>query len=341
MQAGTLRFRDTAGNVNSYSFAPGSITTACGGVSCDPRNLGFDPVVRSQLGLYPVGNNATLGDGLNTIGYTFNAPTPISQNLGVLRVDGKISDKWNAFGTYHYSKTDRVGTEQFSIVNGAPAGSTAGDPIQPQFYTVEVTGQLSPNLTLVSHGSYLRDWWGWTRQAPAPLVSGTTQALVLAGEGSGTSNSTSKLLADPVNLATQSARGRIFDGHKWYFGEDLSWLHKSHLFQFGASGYLNNDFFLKTDNFAGGLTAGPLLYSESTGNGSGEFLTIGNTFEPQVCGGAVTTNCLRSSDLLRWNELYSTVLGMVDRSSQVITRDGSFQPNPLGTPAFSQTGINW
>lgn len=340
MQAGILKFRDSAGNVNSFSFQPGSITTVCGGVSCDPRNLGFDPVVKSQLGLYPVGNNSTLGDGLNTIGYTFNAPTPISQNLGVLRIDGKISDKWNAFATYHYSKTDRVGTEQFSIVNGSPAGSTAGDPISPQFYTVEVTGQLSPNLTLVSHGSFLRDWWGWTRQAPTPLVSGTQQALVLAGEGSGTSNSTSKLLADPVNLATQSARGRIFDGHKWYFGEDLSWLHKSHLFQFGASGYLNNDYFLKTDNFAGGLTAGPLLYSESTGNGSGEFLTINNTFEPQVCGGAVTANCLRSSDLLRWNELYSTVLGLVDRSSQVITRDGSFQPNPLGTPAFSQTGIN-
>jgi hypothetical protein len=171
-------------------------------------------------------------------------------------------------------------------------------------------------------------------------VSGTQQALVLAGEGAGTSNSTSKLLADPVNLATQSARARIFDGHKWYFGQDFSWLHGKHLFQFGASGYVNNDYFLKTDNFAGGLTAGPLLYSESTGNGSGEFLTMSAPFEPTACGGAVTTNCLRSTDLLRWNELYTTMLGLVDRSSQVITRNGSFQPNPLGTPAFSNTGIN-
>lgn len=340
MQAGILKFKDAAGNVVQYSFQPGSITTACGGVACDPRNLGFNSVVKAQLALYPQGNNTTLGDGLNTTGYTFNAPTPITQNLGVLRLDGKISDKWSAFATYHYSNTKRVGTEQFSIVNGTPAQSTAGDPILPFFYTVEVTGQISPSLTSVTHGSYLRDWWGWTRQAPAPLVSGTQQALVLAGEGTGTSNSTSKLLADPVNLATQSARGRVFDGHKWYFGEDLSLLHGKHLFQFGASGYLNNDFFMKTDNFAGGLTAGPLLYTESTGNGSGEFLTINSGFQPTPCGGAVTTNCLRSSDLLRWNELYSTVLGMVDRSSQVITRDGTFQPNPLGTPAFSQTGIN-
>ena len=152
LQAGILKFRDAAGNVNQYSFQPGAITTACGGASCDPRNLGLDPVVKAQLALYPTGNNATLGDGLNTTGYTFNAPTPISQNLGVLRLDGKISEKWNAFATYHYSKTDRVGTEQFSILNTGPSESTAGDPIQPNFYTVQVTGQLSPNLTLVSHG---------------------------------------------------------------------------------------------------------------------------------------------------------------------------------------------
>ncbi|MBV9145567.1 MAG: carboxypeptidase regulatory-like domain-containing protein, partial [Acidobacteria bacterium] len=65
MQAGILRFRDAAGNVNQFSFAPGAITTACGGVSCDPRNLGFNPVIKAQLALYPVGNNTTLGDGLN------------------------------------------------------------------------------------------------------------------------------------------------------------------------------------------------------------------------------------------------------------------------------------
>lgn len=338
MQAGVLKFRDANGNIDSYSFLPGNITTACGGVSCDPRNLGFNSVVKSQLALYPAGNNTTLGDGLNTVGYTFNAPTPILQNLGVIRLDGTINDKWRAFATYHYAKTDRVGTEQYTLL-GTP-GSTATDPILPFVYTFELTGQLTPNFTSVTHASYLRDWWGWNRLPPTPLVGGTQQALVLAGEGAGTSNSTSKLLADPVNLATQSARGRVFDGHKWYFGQDFSLLKGKHLLQFGASGYVNNDYFEKQDNYAGGLTAGPLLYSESTGNGSGEYLTISSAYEPTPCGGAVSTNCLRSSDLLRWNELYTTMLGLVDRSSQVITRNGSFQPNPLGTPAFSNTGIN-
>src|SRR5579884_1389469 len=151
MRSGILKFRDGAGNIVQYSFVPGSITTACGGVSCDPRNIGFNPIIKSQLALYPVGNNATLGDGgLNTTGYTFDAPTPISQNLAVLRLDGRINDRWNAFATYHYSKTARVGTEQFSIINSQAPVSTAGDPIYPQYFTVEVTGQLSPTFTMVS-----------------------------------------------------------------------------------------------------------------------------------------------------------------------------------------------
>ncbi len=339
LQSGIIEFADASGVVRQYSFQPGSITTACGGVSCDPRNIGISPVMKAQLGLYPTGNNPSLGDGLNTTGFTFDAPVPIAQDLGVLRLDYKIDAKWSAFVTYHYSNTSRVGTEQFSIVNTAPPSSAALDPIKPQFYTFELTGQLSPSLTSVSHGSFLRDWWGWSRENPTPLESGTQQALEVAGEGAGTSNSTTKLFADPVTLSTQAARSRVFDGHKWYLAQDFSWVKGNHLFQFGGSGYISHDYFLKTDNFAGGLATGPIDYIESTGNSSGEFVTIGSAQEPAVCSTSVTTNCITSSNLLRYNELYTSLLGLVDRSSQVLTRDGNFQPNPLGTPAFSQTLI--
>ncbi|HEU5452135.1 MAG TPA: carboxypeptidase regulatory-like domain-containing protein, partial [Terriglobales bacterium] len=328
MKTGVLRFRNASGTVVNYSLQPGSITTACGGASCDPRNVGASPVVLSQLALYPVGNDSSLGDGLNTTGFTFNASTPTIQDLGVLRLDYKINDKWSAFFTGHYSNTDRVSTSQVSLL-GTP-GPVSADPIKPQFYSFEVTGQLTSNLIAVTHGSWLRNWWGWVRQPPTPLVSGTQTALVLAGEGSGNNNGTGKLLADPVNLATQAARYRVSDGKKYYLAEDLSLVHNSHLFQFGGSWYLNHDYFLKSDNFAGGLTAGPLLYVESTGNGSGEFMKMSSAYQPST---------IQASDLLRWNELYSTMLGLVDRSSQVITRDGNFQPYPLGTPAYSRTSI--
>lgn len=339
LKAGILQFPDATGTVRQYSLQPGNITTACGGVSCDPRNIGMSPVIASEFALYPNGNNPSLGDGLNTTGYTFDAPTPIAQNLGVVRVDYIINSKWASFVTYHYADTARVGTEQFSIVDTSAPGSVAQDPIKAAFFTFELVGQLTPSLTSVTHGSFLRDWWGWTRQPPSPLVSGTEQALEMAGEGAGTSNSTSKLIADPVLLATSSARSRVFDGHKWYLAQDFSLVKGKHLFQFGGSGYISHDYFLKTDNFAGGLTTGPIDYIESTGNGSGEFVTVTSAQEPAICGGAVTSNCLTSGNLLRYNELYATVLGLVDRSSQVLTRNGQFQPYPLGTPAFSRTLI--
>lgn len=332
MKQGILEFPDATGTVNAYSFQPGSITTACGGVSCDPRGVGMSPAIKSELALYPTGNNPALGDGLNTTGYTFDAPTPILEDIGVLRLDYKINSKWSAFTTYHYSNTRRTGSEQFSLLN---AQSVATDPIQASFPTYEVTGQLSPTLTSVTHGSFLKDWWGWGRQDPTPLVSGLGQALSLSGEGTGESNSTSKLIADPVLIYTSDARQRKFDGHKWYLAQDFSWVKGAHLFQFGGAGYISHDYFEKTDNYAGGLTTGPIDYIEATGNGSAEYVSVPSTDRPATCGGGVVSGCLTSSNVLRYNELYSTLLGLVDRSSQVETRNGDFQPNPLGTPMYA------
>lgn len=336
LKAGILQFPDASGAVNQYSFQPGNITTACGGVSCDPRNLGMSPTIRSQLALYPTGNNPSLGDGLNTTGDTFDSPTPILEDIGVARVDYKISKNWTSFATLHASETSRVGTEQFSILSQR---SVAQDPIRPWYATYQLTGQLTPTLTSVTHGSYLYDWWGWTRVNPAPLVSGTDEALALAGEGTGTSNSTSKLIADPIVIATQSARSRFYDGHKWYLAQDFSWTKGSQVFQFGGSGYIAHDVFEKTDNYAGGLTSAPMDYVESTGNGSAEYMAVPASDRPATCGGSVTTDCLTSANVLRYNELYASLLGLVDRSSQVLTRNGSFQPNPLGTPLISHTLI--
>jgi Carboxypeptidase regulatory-like domain len=336
LKAGILQFQDATGAVDQYSFQPGNITTACGGVSCDPRGIGMSPVIQSQLALYRAGNNPTLGDGLNTTGDTFDTPTPILEDIGVARLDYKISKKWTSFATLHTADIRRVGTEQFSLLNDQ---SVAKDPIRPWYVTYQLTGQLTPTLTSVTHGSYLYDWWGWTRINPAPLVSGTEQALSLAGEGTGTSNSTSKLIADPVVIATQSARSRFYDGHKTYIGQDFSWTKGTQVLQFGGSGYITHDVFEKTDNYAGGLTTGPIDYIESVGNGSAEYLNIPTSDRPPTCGGSVATDCLTSANVLRYNELYASVLGLVDRSSQVLTRNGSFQPNALGTPLISHTLI--
>ncbi len=351
LKAGILTFDDCAngfsasggclgGNPVSYPLQSGNISTACAAGSCDPRGLGISPVIAAQLVLYPAGNNSNLGDGLNTTGYTFNAPTPISENMGVLRLDYQVNDKWSVFTTYHQASIQRQGNEQVDMLTGQ---SVSTDENDPSYATFEVTGQLTPQFTSVTHGSYLRNSWAWNRQAPTPLVpaTGITQAIELAGEGLGQSNSTAKLLADPVNINTQQASDQIWDGHDWDIGQDFSWLHKSHLLQFGGSGYIWNDYDVRTDDVTGGLTSGPINYIEASGNGSGEYVTIPSAYQPTPCSSSagVSTNCLPGNQLLTWNELYSTVLGLVDRATQVETRNNAFQPNPLGTPVSDNVRI--
>ncbi|HEV2289642.1 MAG TPA: carboxypeptidase-like regulatory domain-containing protein [Candidatus Acidoferrales bacterium] len=351
LKSGILTFDDCAngfsaigsclgGNPISYPLQAGNISTACAGGSCDSRGLGISPVIAAQLALYPTGNNSNLGDGLNTTGYTFNAPTPISENMGVIRLDYQMSNKWSLFTTYHEASIQRQGPEQVNMLTNQ---SVATDPTYPSYATFAVTGQLTSQLTSVTHGSYLRDWWAWNREAPTPLVSSTgiTQAMELAGEGLGQSNSTAKLLADPININTQQAGGRVWDGHDWYIAQDFSWLHKSHLLQFGGSGYILDNYHLQTDDVLGGLTSAPINYVEASGNGSGEYVNVPSAYQPISCSATagISTNCLPSGQLLNWNELYSTVLGLVDRAAQVETRGSTFQPNPLGTPLSSNVRI--
>lgn len=341
LKAGQLRFVDAAGTTDTYNLNPanGALSSQCGATgtsACDPRGIGVSPVTMAQLALYPTGNNTGLGDGLNTTGYAFNIPTPVSENIVVTRIDYKFNPKWSLFGTYHWAKIDRVGTEQIEF---APTPkSVSSDPFEPGLFTLELTGQLTSNLTMVTHGSYLRNWWGWDRLPPTPLVTGTTQALELAGEGLGQNNGLAKMLADPININTQQARGRLWDGHNWYIAQDYSWVHGKHVLQFGLAGYIWNDYHLRTDDVLGGLSSGPILYLESTSNlavgGNATTLNIGGAFEPLSCGGAVTANCLNAGngDPIRWDQMYSVLLGLVDRSAQIETRNGQFQANPLGTP---------
>lgn len=340
LMQGIMQFKDAAGNVNSYSLVPGSVSSNCGpaGASlCDPRNKGMSPVVASQLALYKnlTHNDPSLGDGLNTTGYTFNLPLPVKADIGVARLDFTINPKWSFFTTYHLAKDTRADSNQVNIVSSPPSSASAL-PDYPSMLTYELTGQLTPSFTNVFHGSYTRNWWGYARTVPAPFVSGTTQAIQLAGEGVGNLNSTQKLLADPINLNAQNARQRVWDGHDWYLADDMSWVHGRHLIQFGASGYINNQLMM-TDFPFGSLAGGPILDLEAKGNSAsqapGNFLSIGSQYEPPACSSSVTASCLPASQIVTFNELYASVLGLVDRAAQTGVLSGADQPLPYGTLA--------
>ena len=132
LQAGILTFTDCAkgfdpngnclgGNNIQYNLNPanGALASNCGPLgtaACDPRSIGVSPVVMAQLALYPAGNNNTLGDGLNSIGFTHDYSTPISTEVGKMKLNYTLNNKWSLLGTWQYASTSRTGTEQISLL---------------------------------------------------------------------------------------------------------------------------------------------------------------------------------------------------------------------------------
>jgi hypothetical protein len=324
LQKGILQFNGVQYNLNP---ANGPLTTACGG-PCDPRGIGVSPVVMAEMALLPAGNDVNEGDGFNTIGYDAPIATPISTNVGKFKLNYNFNSKWSAFISWQYSSTARTGTEQFSLV-GSPH-SVSADPYFANFYTFQVQGQLSPTFLSVTHGSYLKNWWGWSRLAPAPLVSGTDAALQISGEDPGQEvdyGATGELFTNPININTQQARPRVWDGHDWYIAQNFTKMMGSHELQFGGEGRVWNDYHKRTDQVLGGLTTAPIYYVQTINQAQGQFATVGTAYEPTGLAGTPAAAF--------WDGYYAALLGMVDHSAQVETRNGDFVANPLGTPTVA------
>ena len=89
----------------------------------------------------------------------------------------------------------------------------------------------------------------------------------------------------------------------------------------------------------GGLTTGPTYYVGMTTHNGGNFLSVPASQRPPTCapaaGGspAITTDCLLAGTAVnRWSNAYASLLGLMDHSAQIATRDGNFIANPLGAP---------
>src|SRR5262245_41354409 len=113
--AGIIRYK-TANGASDPSCPAGTPS----GVACLTRSQisaaylaanGIDPgtnpavfaVLADAAKRYPA-NDTTVGDGLNTSGYRFNAPDPVKQNTYIARFDAKINDKQNAFLRLNYQQ---------------------------------------------------------------------------------------------------------------------------------------------------------------------------------------------------------------------------------------------
>jgi len=200
LRSGVLQYVNTAGQVVKLSGA--QIT------SLDPGHLGASAATAALFQLYPHGNDNTLGDGYNFIGYRFNAPQHQDQNTYITRYDWNIDNagKHMVFIRGQLQNDSQQGLPQFA--GQAPTSVTLTNA---KGIAVGYIATLKSNLVNNLH-------YGFTRQA-------TQTTGVLSG------NYATFRGLTPIYPTTTGISHII---PVQFVSDDLAWTKGAHDFRFGG-----------------------------------------------------------------------------------------------------------
>ncbi len=200
MKQGIIQYRDTTGVTRQ--LGPAEIK------AIDPLGIGINQAAFKIFQSYPAGNNNALGDNLNTIGFTFNAPVHIDQNTYIARLD---------------YQADRDGKHSLFWRGNLQNDSSNGTPQFP--------GMPPNSVSLANNKGYAA---GWTGVLSPTIVNTVRYGLTRAGgETTGVLNSvytTFRGYTDRYGTSTGTAR--IVPVHT--ISDDFSWNHGSHDLRFGG-----------------------------------------------------------------------------------------------------------
>jgi hypothetical protein len=199
-RAGILRFRTQAGNIRTLT--PADLRAA------DPAGLGVNANVLQALSLYPKGNDSSIGDGLATTGFRFNAPTKTESDIFTARLDFNLvrSGAHRLFA--RGSGADIALDTEPAPFPGSPAASRLLN--KSKGFVTGYTGLFGASITNSAH------------------VSLTRQAIRQTGIQSPNYSLDFSSLAstEPSDQRTVPV---------WQFSDDLTWIRGRHTFQFGGT----------------------------------------------------------------------------------------------------------
>jgi hypothetical protein len=363
LRAGILKFKDAGGAVHAFNLNPaptldpvatptdndpriGTMIPTTGkdsvtGAACDvgssptcnpldPRNLGLSPAIMATWNLLPPANDFTAGDAaLRAPFFTGTVPNIVNEHNAIFRLDHKINDKWDFMGRYQYS-TSSVAPPNIQVdLSGTAPGCRSGvpcnistRPLQPRYVVGGLTGRLTPNLVNEFHFDWLRHWWSWIAPgATIPVIpSSLSDTRLQIWQESRVNGMV------PINVNTQQARQRVWNGQDYTFIDNLSWIKGKHAWNFGGRVQLQHFLHVRDDKVVGGITTP--LYFVARG---GQFLDI---------GGIPVPSSVKSSDKSTYRRAYISALGLVDSATQVLTRAADLSPQPAGSTITQKENVN-
>ncbi len=305
LQQGLLRFRDETGTVQTIDPR-----------TFDPRGRGASPAVLELLRLYPAPNDFTVGDGLNTAGFTDNFARETRSNLGIVRVDHALTPKWRADGslTFFNERVEGIqaGNVQLDLIRRTGVGPGTN---RPRSLSAGLFGVVTPRLSNELRFGWLHNGVRNLREAPRGQVPGLNIAVDLAGT----------LLDEPVDVQTDRARTITNDTDIYQFIDNLNWSRGAHTIQAGVNIRHTRQSHYHEDKLIGSLATPVALL------GSATFNAVPASQRPAF---------IRPSDIALYNQLYAALLGQVESVGFLETRNAQLQPNPIGTGLITNYQLN-
>ena len=350
LKAGILKFKDkTTGVVTAFNLNPTpTLDVAACSSPCvdndpligtmlpgdngtlDPRKIGLNPAIAAEWANLPPPNDFSAGDAaLRAPLFTSAVPNISNEHFAVVRLDHKISDTWDFMGSYRYSTSSitppNIQEDIGGIAKGCQKGvpcPLASRPLQPRFLVAGLTTRLTSNLVNEFHFNWLRHWWSWIAPGAGilPISSSLSDTPLQIW-------SESRINAMvPINVNTQQARQRVWNGQDYTFIDNLSWIRGKHAWTFGGRVQFQHFLHVRDDKVVGGITTP--LYFVARG---GQFLDI---------GGVPIPASVKSSDKSTFRRAYISALGLVDSATQVLTRAGDLSPQPAGSTITQKENVN-
>jgi hypothetical protein len=340
LRSGILIFTDASGVAQQYNLATSTACGPNGGLACDPRGIGISPTIQALYKLNPGGNDPSLSgaDGNNINGFLTSAPAPVKNDFVTFRLDHNFTDKIHFFGRYIYSRNLAPSNNNPQIDTlGGKTILTSGNDLRGDGAIGALDWALTSNTT-----NSVR--FGWIRSRNfLPGLSPSASAPQLALSGTDTSAGTialapglaaTGLIDVPIDVDTQRARTQGNFQRNWQLVEDFTHILGRHTFTAGGDVRWLPLVAQRNDKVVGSLAS---LVATMDADVLGSNQTGSPLNRPPSCSATVTTFCLQTADVQRWDRLYAATLGIVGNVSVLAVRNGQLSPQPFGTPLIADT----
>ncbi|HZH30632.1 MAG TPA: carboxypeptidase-like regulatory domain-containing protein, partial [Pyrinomonadaceae bacterium] len=296
---------DAAGNAilptcpaNITSTTPRCIATF--NVANNPNiPLSFDPTTTRLIGLTPLPNNFTLGDGLNTAGFTFVAPQTERQYDFTTKIDHSFNERNAIYVRYSRGAQNTLGDNGNVGLQAFPGLPNIVDTFRsPRNLAVNYRATITPNLVNEFVAGFNRFTFSFNNPDPNANIN---SPVILNN------------VTDPLNASPSVNNARRVTTRQ--FVDNLSWARSAHTFKFGTNIRLQQHIDDRS-SVAGTNTRESVSLSTSG--------TTGNPV-PASFGTTAGTPRINSTDFSRLESYVNDIFGRIGSISQgfVATDDGT------------------